>query len=459
MKNDCNIKNGLCVFPDDIKTAHLAIRNGTITGICKEEKDLPPCENEIDAEGCLIFPGMIDTHVHIRGGEFSYREDFYSGSVAAAGSGITTILEMPGCAKPASTVENFLRRICEVKQNGALNFGMYGAAGRDNLEEITKMAELGAVGFKTFQMAPVPGREKEFYGMCAQTYQDMVQVMKEVKKTGLTLTVHCESQSIIDSLIPEMKKKYPDDLRGFIDSRPPIAEAKSVELTIRAAKATGCPTIIAHVSTPLSMELIMKAKEEGYPIYAETCAQYLYFDKEEMIKFGSFARMKPPFRTRAEVDQMVALYHQGAFDVTGSDHAPYTLEEKKKNGNNVWDSVDGLYGLEMTLPLLLNLMDQGKLSPVDIARNFSGNAAEIFQLKRKGRIAPGYDGDLVFVRKLDTPKIHHREDMRCKCRECAVIYDGIPLKYEITRTILAGESVYDGEKVHLTKGKVHIINY
>lgn len=459
MRNDCNIRNGICVFPDGERSADLEIRNGRIVGIYEPGQELSSCEQEIDTKDCLIFPGMIDTHVHIRGGELDYREDFYTGSQAAAGSGITTILEMPVCTKPPATVENFMRRIEEVKRNGAVNFGMYAAAGHDNLEEIGELAKVGAIGYKTFQMAPVAGREKEFYGMCAETYEDMVHVMQEIAKTGLTLTVHCESQAMINELVPIMKEKYPNSLRGFIDSRPPEAEAASVDLTIRAAKVTGCRTIIAHVSCPKSMELILQAKAEGYPIYAETCLQYLYFDKEEMIPYGAFARMKPPFRTRAEVDRMVELYHQGAFDVTGSDHAPYTMEEKLKHGDDIWNSVDGLYGLELSLPLLLNLVDQGKLTPADIARNFSQNAAEIFRLPGKGQIAKGYDADLVLVRKREQPKIHHKEDMRCKCKEAAVIYDNIPLTYDICRTILGGETVYDGIEVTLEKGRVHIMNY
>lgn len=459
MERDMNILHARCVMEDGIRTKNLEIRNGIITGIYENEGQLSECNNVIDAEEYLVFPGMIDTHVHIRGGKFSYREDFFSGSQAAVSAGVTTILEMPGCAKPAANEENFLARIAEVKKDGAINFGMYGAAGHDNLEEIPKLAALGAVGFKTFQMAPVAGRETEFYGMCAETYEDMVNIMTEIKKTGLTLTVHCEDQAVIDQLVPEMKEKYSKSLRGFIESRPSFAEVKSVELTIEAAKKTGCRTIIAHVSSPKSVKKIMEAKALGYEIYAETCAHYLYFDKEEMIPYGVFGRMKPPFRTRDEVDELVTLYHEGAFDVTGSDHAPYTMEEKQKNGDDVWNSVDGLYGLEMTLPLLLNLAAQGKLELTDIARNFSKKVADIFQIPGKGAIKTGYDADLVMVKKNEKPVTLHKEDLRCKCREAAVIYDGILMEYSIEKTIIGGKTVFDHGAVQLQKGSSEIIHY
>lgn len=459
MERDMNILHAQCVMEDGIQMRNLEVRNGVITGIYEDDKQLSECSNVIDAEEYFVFPGMIDTHVHIRGGEFSYREDFFSGSRAAVSAGVTTILEMPGCAKPAANEQNFLARIAEVKRDGAVNFGMYGAAGHDNLKEIPKLAALGAIGFKTFQMAPVAGRETEFYGMCAETYEEMVNVMTEVKKTGLTLTVHCEDQAVIDQLVPEMKKKYGKSLRGFIDSRPPLAEVKSVELTIKAAMETGCRTIIAHVSSPESVKMVMEAKASGYEIYAETCAHYLYFDKEEMIPYSVFGRMKPPFRTRKEVDELAALYHQGGFDVTGSDHAPYTLEEKQKDGEDVWNSVDGLYGLEMTMPLLLNLVGQGKLELTDIARTFARRPAEIFQLSGKGEIKVGYDADLVMVKKNETPVILHKEALLCKCKEAAVIYDGIPMEYSVVRTILGGVPVYHNGSVQLKKGTAEIVHY
>ena len=457
MNTDINIVNGLCITPEGEFYADIAIRNGKITQICRQPEQLPPCGCCYDAAGCIVFPGMIDTHVHIRGGEFSYREDFYTGSQAAACSGITTILEMPGCAKPAFNEENFIRRIEEVTRDGAINFGLYGAAGFDNLDQIPRLAELGAIGFKTFQMAPVKGREKEFYGMCAETYDDMVNIMSAVVPTGRTLTVHCESQEMIDELVPKMKKKYPSRLLGFILSRPEEAEVRSVELTISAAMTTGCRTIIAHVSSPLSMRLIMEAKKEGYPIYAETCAQYLNFDMSQMKDFGVFGRMKPPFRKRESVDKMVSLYANGKFDITGSDHAPYTVEEKCRNGDDIWNSVDGLYGLEMTLPLLLNLHAQRKISYTTIADCFSKGAADIFHLPGKGQLATGFDGDICIVRKLDQPHIFNKNELHIKCKDAAVIYDGIPMHYEVAATILNGTIIYENKELYIKKGSASIL--
>lgn len=457
MSRNMNVINGFCVYPEGIFKKNIEVRDGVITNVCDDAGSLSPCENIIDAN-CFVFPGMIDSHVHIRGGSFSYREDFYSGSKAAVSSGITTILEMPGCAKPASTLENFMLRVPEVKENGAISFGLYGGAGYDNIDEIPKLAKAGAIGFKTFQMAPVKGRESEFYGLCSETYEDLVSVMECIKKTGLTLTVHCESQSIIDKLSKEIQDKGINSLIGFCDSRPVEAETESVKLTIAACEKTGCPTIIAHVSAPKTINIIEDAKKRGVPIFAESCLHYLTFDKFQMEKFGVFGRMKPPFRTRKEADEMALMYGEGKIDITGSDHAPYTWEEKTKNGiNNVWQTVDGLYGLEMSLPLLLRLKELGKIRYENIAASFSENTAKIFKLSKKGRIEKGNDADFVFVKALDKEEKIDITKLNCKCKECALIYDGIPVKHRIIRTVSNGKVVFENGKVLLNKGEAKLL--
>ncbi|NCC45038.1 MAG: hypothetical protein EOM18_15995, partial [Clostridia bacterium] len=240
---------------------------------------------------------------------------------------------------------------------------------------------------------------------------------------------------------------------------PPQAEVNSILLTIKAAKKTGCRTIIAHVSAPESMKVIKRAQDEGVEIYAETCAHYLSFDKEEMVPFGSYARMKPPFRSRDEVEKMDRLFEADAFSVIGSDHAPFTKEEKEKNGADVWKSVDGLYGLELTLPLLLKLVEEKKADYKQIVRAFSENAAALFNLQGKGRIAEGKDADLVFVEKLDMPETFARKNLLCKCKECAVIYDGISFGHKVRRTILGGRTVYLDGEVILTQGESKLMHY
>ena len=216
MENDINILNGTLIFSDHRRKGSIGIAQGQITQIAADAGSLPPAKKIIDATDLLVFPGFIDSHVHIRGGEFSYREDFVSATQAAASAGITTLLEMPGCAKPASTLENFLLRVEEVKRDACVDIALYGGAGADNLDQIPQIAAAGAVGFKTFLMPPVPGREKEFYGLCAAGPGELTKVMAQVAKTGLPLTIHCEDPGIIAESTELVMAQGGDRVRDFL---------------------------------------------------------------------------------------------------------------------------------------------------------------------------------------------------------------------------------------------------
>ncbi len=456
--NDLNLLNGTLIFPEAERTGSIGIADGLITQVVENAEDLLPSSRVIDAEGMLIFPGLIDSHVHVRGAGFSYREDFSSGSRAAASSGITTIMEMPGTDIPANTAERFLTRLEEVRRDGGISFAMYGAAGADNLNEIEGIAAAGAVGFKTFQMAPVPGRETEFYGMCAETYDDLVAIMQRIAPTGLSLTVHCESQEIINSKMAEIRAAGGKDLIAFCDSRPPEAETASVDLVIRAAEKTGCRTVIAHTSTPEAVEMVHEARLRGVEVYVESCAQYLSFDKEQMAPHGVFARMKPPFRDRGRVEKLAALYSAGKIDITGSDHAPHTLEEKTRNGvDDIWTTTDGLAGLEMTFPMLLKLVEQGKISYRSIAASASQNTAEFFNLPSKGRIETGRDADLVLVSLEERETAFDRNRLLCKCRDVCRIYEGFSMKHKINTVIIHGNVAHSHGQTADRKGCAQIL--
>ncbi|MBP2650605.1 MAG: amidohydrolase [Firmicutes bacterium] len=454
MDNSINILNGTLVLPEGCRRGSIGINGGKIEQIVERPCALSPAKKNIDATGRLIFPGVIDSHVHIRGGIFSYREDFTSGTMAAVAAGITTLFEMPGCAKPASTLENFLSRVDEVTRDACIDVALYGGAGADNLDEIPRLAAAGAIGFKTFLMPPVVGREKEFYGLCSASSGDLEKVMACIAETGLTLTIHCEEGSIIADKTKQIRAKDGNRVRDFCASRPEEAEARAVARAICAAKATGCRTIVAHVSSAESMKMICQAQEKGLDIHAETCVNYLTFDSDSMDEYGGFARMKPPFRIRNCVDQLVQGYSEGKIELTGSDHAPFTREEKCKSGNSIWQAPDGLPGLELTLLLLLRLVEQHKLTYEMIAQNTAENTAQLFGLdKIKGRIARGRDADLVIVKKLRTPEYINHQNLRCKCRESAIIYDDLTVSHQVVSTIARGRIAYSNEQVLLQAGQ------
>lgn len=442
--NDLNILHGTVVRPEGCFPGGVEIKDGRIARVLREGEVPDPARETVDATGMLIFPGMIDSHVHIRGGHLAHREDFASGTMAAAAGGVTTVLEMPVTLPPASRPGDFVNREKEVKAQAYVDYALYGGAGSDNLEEIPLLAQAGAVGYKTFLMPPVPGREKEFFGLCSETEEILTRVMEQVAKTGLLLAVHSELNQYVAEETRLRMEWGENGLRAFCHSRPVEAETEAVKWVIAAARRTGCRASVCHVSTPEAVALIQEARAQGVDIHAETCPQYILFNEDTAEHAGVFARMKPPLRDPERMARLRALYQEGALEITGSDHAPYLREEKLKNGQDIWHTFDGVPGLELSLLLLVTAATQGELTYEAIARNTAENTARLFGLPQKGRIEAGRDADLVLVERLDRPEPLDIETLFTKSRDSAELYRGLPLSCRVAATYVRGRRVFAG---------------
>ena len=336
--NDLNIVGGTIVRPEGCFEGSVEVKGGAIAAVKRAGEAPAPAAETVDAAGMLVFPGMIDSHVHIRGGRLSHREDFASGTMAAAAGGVTALAEMPVANPPASTAEVFEARRAEAQAGAYVDVALYGGAGADNLDEIEKLAGVGAVAYKTFTMPPVPGREAEFYGLCSETQDALCRVMERVAKTGRLLAVHSELNQYVAAETKRRMDAGENGLVAFCRSRPVEAETAAVEWVIEAARKTGCRASVCHVSTPEAVRMIEAARAQGVRVWAETCPQYILFSEQSAAHAGVFARMKPPLRDGQRMRQLRRMYENGSFAMTGSDHAPYLREEKlKKSGMIVAD--------------------------------------------------------------------------------------------------------------------------
>lgn len=451
--NDINIIDALIVRPEGKFKGSVGIKDGIIVSIAENKYEIGSANVTVNGENKILLPGMIDSHVHIRGGRLSHREDFGTGTMAAAAGGVTTIMEMPVCDPPASKKDNFLARKAEIEKEAYVDFCLYGGAGADNTDEITQLSKAGAIAFKTFLMPPVQGREKEFYGLCSQGYEELVKVMEEVGKTGCLLAVHSELNEYVGINTEEAVKEGKDGLTAFCESRPEIAEIEGVRRVINASQQTKCIVSICHVSTAQAAMLIYDARKNGVGIHGETCPQYLLFDKHTAAPAGVFARIKPPYRERETVERLLELYGRGCLEITGSDHAPYLYEEKIKNGDSIWKTFDGLPNIELSLRLLLNKVEKGRLTLERIVQNTSENTAKLFGIyPRKGRIEVGGDADLVIISKLSEPEPVVLERLFTKSRYSAGLFENIPLHYRIDETYVRGKKVFSGGKITGEKG-------
>ena len=442
---DLVIRGGTLVTGQGERRGALAIREGRIVAVDRDDA-MPEARETIEATGRHVLPGIIDTHVHLRDPGKVEREDWLTGTQAAAAAGITTILEMPLAIPPVYTAAILRDRAAIVQPRSIVDFGLYAGASGDNLDEIEPMAAAGAIAYKTFRTNPPKGREHEFTGICCPDAGKMLEVMERTARTGLLHVVHAEEQQILDVTEARARATGRHDGRAHALARPEVAESASVAQCIALARATGARLQIAHMSAAVAVDLVARAKAAGVRVTAETCPHYLMFTDDALAQWGPYAKCNPPLRPQETQDRLWEAVGTGVIDVIGTDHSPYMASEKAPFVDNIWDATAGLPGLEEFVPLMLTAVHRGRLGLPQVARLMSENPARLFGLwPRKGNLAAGADADVVIV---DTriERVHDHRTLYTKSRETSLIYDGMRLHGFPVVTVVRGKIVMrDGQ--------------
>ncbi len=445
MKADLVLRGGTVVDPRGGYRADVVVRDGIIAALTDGH---PPRAHEtLDVSGKFVLPGLIDTHVHIRYPGHPAREDFATGTRAAAAGGITTILEHPISRPAVSSADILLRRWERCRDQAYVDYAFFGAAGEENIEAIAGLAEAGAVAFKTFLHAAPPGREDEFEGLTATGDGGLYEVFRAVARTGRISVIHAESNSMVEYYIDKYREEGRNDILAHSDSRPVLSEIVSIAGSLEMARAAGAQLMVAHISGGTVAEYLEDARVE-YEVLVETCPHYLFLSREDTPQLGPYAKINPPIRSEDERARLWEAIGRGGIDFIGSDHGPFLPEEKEGGWFDIWSAPAGAVGLETMVPLVLGAVNEGMLSLSEVTALLCENAALQFGLwPRKGQIAVGADADLVVV-DMDRPGIIDREKMYTKASECALLYDGWETTAAPVMTIVRGEVVMrDGEIV------------
>lgn len=455
---DLIIKNGKVFLDDRLVDATLLVQSGKIVGILESEATLNATltgnsiVDVIDASGMYVLPGTIDPHVHIRAPGYEEREDFLSGTSAAANGGVTTIIEQPIANPPQYSLDILNKRIAAASASAIVDFAFYGAAGNEFPDKIQELADSGKiVGYKTFLQAAAPGRENEFMGLVMKDAGAQYEGMKLIQKTGLFCAVHAENNDMINEGIK--KQIHMANIHGVAHahSRPAITEYETVSKLLMIAKETKARIEFCHISTPEAMELIKQAKQNNMDVYLETCPHYLFMDESELDKHGPYAKCNPPLRDTARMQALWKYVNDGTVDFIGSDHAPYTYEEKANGWDNIFNCPAGIPCIEMRLPLMFDAVMRGMLTLNRMVELLSVNPAKIFGLyPKKGRIQVGSDADFVIMDPTKSVAISV-EKMYTKSRKSAVMFEGMKLQGSVTKTIVRGTVVMDSGIVDLSQ--------
>lgn len=394
---DLLVKNGKIVTADCEFSGNIAVKEGKIAAVLLAGEE-PEAKKVIDAKENYVFPGAIDTHAHLNDPGYEWREDYEHGTAAAAVGGYTTIIDMPLQNEPAMTNATiFDKKFEKVSPNAYVDYCFWGGLIPDNFQDLKGMDEKGCVAFKSFIGPVSPDYSSLNYG---QVYEAMQIIHEFDGRAGF----HCEDFAAIKWQEQRMKKEGRLDWKGFLESRPVVAEMVATVDVIELAKATGCKAHICHVSSPDVAQKIKEAQQEGYDITAETCSHYLSMTDEDVIKNGPLFKCAPPLRSQEEVDRLWTYVEDGTFSGIASDHSPCSYDEKFKEilGNKIetpFDVWGGISGIQSGFQVSFHegCVKRG-ISPSILANAMAKKPAEAFGIYgKKGDIRTGFDADFIIV--------------------------------------------------------------
>lgn len=433
---DLVLRNGRIVLPEGIVAGEISIENGKISKIAVS--GLPRGDTEIDVKGRMIIPGAVDVHVHFYDRKFGDREDFTSGSFAAAAGGVTTVIVMPldSPIVSGSSIEEVIDTGCKMS---VTDFSLH--AGNMSPESIKKVPEINTFGIKSFKVFTC-----DPYQM---PYDGIEELMCYVRAIGGVTIVHAEDQKIINKNLKSLDGRK-DPLAHAI-ARSNEAEEKAIKKVLKSTEKIDCRVHIAHVTTSEGCLAIQRAKTKGVHVSAETCPHFLVFTKEDIERLGPYLKVNPSLKSDSDRAALWQALQEGIIDIVSTDHAPALEEEKERGWTDIWEAPAGVPGVETLLPLMVSEgVSKGRLTLEQLVNCVCTKPAILFGLyPRKGVIQEGSDADLTILdlkleTKISADRLHYKvgwtpfEGMRVK---------GIPVM-----TILRGSIIADGGKVVQSPG-------
>lgn len=435
MTVDIVIKNGLMVLPSGITQGSLVIDDGKIIGILKSGE--PKADRVIDATGKVVLPGMVDMHVHLRDPGFPEREDFESGTRAAAAGGVTTVIDMPNTLPATVTLKAFNEKKAIADGKSIVDFAFIGGAGEVPHSDMVDLANAGATAFKSFLIA----RFKELAASDYTLYKHM-QLLAELDRP---LLVHAENGDLVDKFMEEAVASGRTDPMAHCDFRPDIAEIEAVMRCITLSAQTDCHLHICHISSGGTVDILEWAQSIDQLVTGETSTNYLLFTKEAMNERGPYAKVDPPLRSKDDQLRLWEGLNDGTIDVLASDHAPYTKEEKEKGFDNIYDAPSGGVVIETSLPLMLDAVNKDMIGLERLVEVFSTNPAMMNGLyPMKGDLMLGSDADIVIA---DMNMPFHIKGENLKTIQKITPYEGMKGTGMPIMTLVRGQVVYEDGQV------------
>ncbi len=381
---DLIIEDGTILSGAGRTVADIAVEGGEIVYVGTRPGG--GARRRVSAIGRFVAPGLIDTHVHFREPGHTWKEDWASGSRAAASGGVTTVCDMPNTNPPTVTAQAWLEKAALAAERSRVNFGIWFGAAAGNVDEARRMVDDGpGCGIKVFMGAST--------GPLLINDATLVEFFEQTR--GL-MGVHAEDEGVLQAQRGQWAGRTPPTHH---DARPAEAAVVAVQRLVELARAHPRPVHVCHVSTAAELA-VLEGVRGSVPITTEVAPHHLWLNNEEPI--GNLGKVNPPLRPESDRRALWTALRRGLLDTVGSDHAPHTLDEKALPYEQ---APAGIPGVELTFSLLMSAVKRSRLPLELLVQMTSETPAARFGFARKGQIKAGFDADLVVFREQELVQI------------------------------------------------------
>jgi dihydroorotase len=445
MSIDLRLAGGTVVTPAGKVNADVLIADGRIAGLVGDGV-AAPADRTVDVTGKLVLPGMIDVHVHTREPGFEHKEDIETTSRQAAVGGVTTIFGMPNLNPPTVDVDTLTDVFERYGRTSIVDFNHNPAPTKD--DQIEPMAAMGIQAYKIYMVVDTGRTYPHPAGTGMHDHGALLKMMDKIAQTGKRFIIHPHDQALMDYIEGEYLSRGENTPQAYASayaSRSGVIWDTAIDVVLRLAEASGCPVHIAHMQTKRSIDAVRRAKAAGVDVTCEVNHWGPFLSTwEDVERLGPYALSYwVPDEGRNAIWEGMA---DGTIDICSSDHAPHTREEKEIGWTEMWSCHTGTPGIQYYYPLLLDAVNQGKLTLERVVGLVATRPAEAFGLwGKKGAIQVGADADLVVADMASSWTITNSGVLsRCGWTP----YDGRTISASIERTYVRGTEVFaDGTVV------------
>ncbi len=431
------IEGGQIVNEGETFEGSVIIEDDRIAEIVKgKETPRDIFDNRVDATGCFVLPGVIDSHVHFREPGLTAKADIDSESRAAAYGGVTSFFDMPNTKPQTTTLEAWDDKMRRGREESHVNYAFFYGATNDNAATFAQLDKTRLPGIKLFMGASTGN-------MLVDRLGSLIDVFKTCAALGLPLMSHCEDSTIIDQNMKRMREAYGDDppimLHPLIRSEEACYESSA--LAVNLARQFGTRLHVAHVTTAKELQLFEPACDTASDtlplITAEAVIAHLWFTNLDYMEKGALIKCNPAVKRPEDREALRQALTDGHITTVGTDHAPHQLKDKQ---GGCAKAASGMPMLQFSLVTMLSLVDEGVLTLEQMVRLMSHNPARLFGVSGRGFLRPGYKADIVIVRPHD-PWTVTEDVIQSKCGWSPMT--GQHYDWRVAKTLCNGHLVFN----------------